>query len=42
MKKWVKGIMGLAAAGGTIAGLVYYDIFRIHFERSFNYYEEMG
>lgn len=24
MKKWVKGIMGLAAAGGTIAGLVYY------------------
>ncbi len=24
MKKWVKGFMGLAAAGGAIAGLIYY------------------
>lgn len=24
MKKWGKGLMGLAAAGGAIAGLIYY------------------
>ena len=24
MKKWMKGLMGLAAAGGAIAGLIYY------------------
>lgn len=24
MKKWIKGLMGLAAAGGAIAGLIYY------------------
>ncbi len=24
MKKWVRGLMGLAAAGGAIAGLIYY------------------